>query len=186
MIKPSSNGFANSQNQGGAGYDNPRENIDPHIKTKVLNTVEGTIQKVPVNSNDIVNKSYADSIIPATPLFSQTQPSRALNTTYQNSTGKNLIVYGDIRCLFSDQNGAVDVASFECKSDASNPPTTVRHQGGTPVATSIVVNNSFFDQAFPFFFVVKAGHYYRIDSTVGGIGSATLNHWNEVESLNGV
>lgn len=48
--------------QGNAGYDNARENIDPHIKTKVINSREGTIQKVPVNANDIVNKAYVDAL----------------------------------------------------------------------------------------------------------------------------
>ena len=46
--------------KGDAGYDNPRENIDPHIKTKVVNTREGTVEKIPVNSKDIVNKIYVD------------------------------------------------------------------------------------------------------------------------------
>lgn len=49
--------------QGEAGYDNARENIDPHIKTKVINSREGTIEKVPVGANDIVNKEYVDKLI---------------------------------------------------------------------------------------------------------------------------
>ena len=51
--------------QGNAGYDNARENIDPHIKTKVVSSMEGTVEKVPVNNSDIVNKAYVDSVIPA-------------------------------------------------------------------------------------------------------------------------
>ena len=42
---------------GSAGYDNPRDDIE---KTKALR--EGSVEKVPVNNNDIVNKAYADSI----------------------------------------------------------------------------------------------------------------------------
>ena len=45
---------------GSAGYDNARENIDPQIKTKTVSTSQGTIQQVPVNNNDIVNKKYVD------------------------------------------------------------------------------------------------------------------------------
>lgn len=32
--------------KGYAGFDNPRENIDPHIKTKVVNSVESIFQKI--------------------------------------------------------------------------------------------------------------------------------------------
>ena len=36
--------------------------LDDFAVRKVINTREGTIEKVPVNNNDIVNKAYADSI----------------------------------------------------------------------------------------------------------------------------
>ena len=49
--------------QGSAGYDNPRENIDPHIKTKVINTSEGTIEGTPTKAKDIVNKAYVDGAV---------------------------------------------------------------------------------------------------------------------------
>ena len=48
--------------QGEAGFDNPRENIDPRIITKAIISKEGSIQSAPVNAKDIVNKEYADSI----------------------------------------------------------------------------------------------------------------------------
>src|SRR3990167_3946288 len=32
--------------QGSAGFDNARENIDPHIKSKVINAVEGIFQRI--------------------------------------------------------------------------------------------------------------------------------------------
>lgn len=40
---------------------NPSE-VEDYSVRKVLNTQEGTIEKTPVNPNDIVNKAYADSI----------------------------------------------------------------------------------------------------------------------------
>ena len=36
----SSTGRAKAAAQGQAGFDNPRENIDPHVKTKVISTKE--------------------------------------------------------------------------------------------------------------------------------------------------
>lgn len=47
---------------GNAGYDNARENIDPHIRTGAVTSKEGTIQNVPINAKDITNKEYVDSI----------------------------------------------------------------------------------------------------------------------------
>jgi hypothetical protein len=32
--------------KGAAGYDNARENIDPHVKSKVVNTIEGIFRKI--------------------------------------------------------------------------------------------------------------------------------------------
>ena len=36
--------------------------LDDFAVRKIINTREGTIEKVPVNNNDIVNKAYADSL----------------------------------------------------------------------------------------------------------------------------
>ena len=49
-----------STGPGVTGYDNPRENIDPHIKTKVVSTQEGSIERTPTNDNHIANKKYVD------------------------------------------------------------------------------------------------------------------------------
>ena len=37
--------------------------LDDYAVRKNVATKEGTIEKVPVNSNDIVNKAYADSLV---------------------------------------------------------------------------------------------------------------------------
>lgn len=47
--------------QGAAGYDNPRENIDPHVKTQVVTSKQGSMQDVPLQPKDIANKEYVDS-----------------------------------------------------------------------------------------------------------------------------
>lgn len=40
--------------KGMAGYDNPRENIDPHIKTKVLDTKELVVSGALININNYI------------------------------------------------------------------------------------------------------------------------------------
>ena len=47
-----------STQKGSAGYDNIRDDIE---KTKSLR--EGSVEKVPANNNDIVNKLYADALV---------------------------------------------------------------------------------------------------------------------------
>ena len=62
LVSSNSNSFKQGS-KGTAGYDNPRENIDPHIKTKVIDTKEGMLTKTATTSYDIVNKYYADNFI---------------------------------------------------------------------------------------------------------------------------
>ena len=37
-------------------------NLEDYVIRKVINTKEGTITKIPVDDNDITNKSYVDSV----------------------------------------------------------------------------------------------------------------------------
>ena len=271
MIAPKSNSFANSEVKGGVGYDNPRDNIDPHVKTSVLTTIEGTIQDPPVNAEDIVNKQYVDSEIitlsagtlwkvsganlamkTARPLdminqkiinllnptldqdaatkkyvddlplttpagsntqvqfndnlvfggdagftynkttdvvtvsggvwtpHGQTQPARALNTTYQNTTGHPIIVSGTCLCKWDDLES---IGYFEAKTDSATPPTTIRQRGGTVTINSLTGMASHeVEQYFAWSMTVANNHYYRVDSTTnGGVGAVTLMDWNEVD-----
>ena len=52
---------AQTNKTGGAGFDNIRENIDPHVRTKAVTTSEGTIQDTPTDEKDLVNKEYVDA-----------------------------------------------------------------------------------------------------------------------------
>ncbi len=46
---------------GAVGYDNARENIDPHIKTQVVSSKEGTVEHTPTLAKHITNKEYVDA-----------------------------------------------------------------------------------------------------------------------------
>jgi len=43
------------------GYDNPRENIDPHIKTKVLDTIESIFQKIKLLGKSVGSVLFINS-----------------------------------------------------------------------------------------------------------------------------
>ena len=109
----------------------------------------------------------------------QTQPTRALDTVYQNTTGHPIIVYGSCSCTYFDSNGA-DIGDFTCYTDSSNPPTTARHRGGVSNSKNIITTNSGFVQHCFFYLVVANNHYYKITTTTAGAGAVTLDYWNEV------
>lgn len=220
---------------------------------KNIATREGTVEKVPVNANDMVNKFYVDNAISdllngenewfgtnsfpadsvsnfnfyspnledtltinflaeaasgrilyagATNTFSTSnsnftvngdftvtgesyqnhaasQPSRALSTIYQNTTGHPIIVYGSISITYND-NSAADIGWFEIRTDSASTPTTVVERGGVYNSFNAVLPNSAYQQYIPFFFVVQNNHYYRIVPTVAGAGACTIDKWNEV------
>jgi len=97
-------------------------------------------------------------------------PVRVLDTTYQNNEGHAILVYGSITLT---TNAAGESAQFDCKSDASSPPTTVLC-GGRAEVTRLHIERS------SFCFIVLPGKFYRIDGTIGGIGpTVVLNQWVE-------
>jgi hypothetical protein len=72
-----------------------RQNIgatDDFVVRKVMNTLEGTIEKVPINDNDIVNKAYADSISSGAP------EGTAVKSTGESGGTKFLREDGDGTC----------------------------------------------------------------------------------------
>ncbi len=104
----------------------------------------------------------------------QTQPTRSLDTTYQNTTGNPIIVYGDVLV-----NSEEDDSNFvELKTDGSSPPTTIVQKTGSVGILSFSPSNR--QHQFSFYMVVAHDDFYRIDATVNGDGAVTLGNWNEV------
>lgn len=67
--------------------DRNYEAVEDYAVKKVMNTVEGTIEKVPVNSNDIVNKAYADSIAGGLPTNPNILGSLIVNKNITSTSG---------------------------------------------------------------------------------------------------
>jgi len=113
---------------------------------------------------------------------SQTQPVRALNTVYQNTSGAQIIVYGSCAITWADDNFPGDTAYFTCLTGAANPPTTARQKGGADIVyNSIALPNMAARHEFAFWFAVDNNHYYEITSTVSGsAGIVALGYWNEI------
>lgn len=115
--------------------------------------------------------------------YNQTQPSRALNTVYQNTSGRPLVVYGSMNVTWTDPNFPGETAYFTCLTGSANPPTTIRGKGGTVITyNTIAVPNMAAQQEFNYYFIVPTNHYYEITSTTSGFGAVAITAWNEVAS----
>ena len=114
------------------------------------------------------------------------RPTRALNTTYQNTTGHPIIVYGSVKCIAFDStvNGTDDKAYVDIKTDSATPPTTTVLRTGIfnmdPLAG---IASTYVELNFAFNFVVQDTHYYLLDDIVGGAATCALDpaNWSEVD-----
>lgn len=103
-----------------------------------------------------------------------TQPSRSLNTVYQNTKNRPIIVYGSIKVTATPAQSAY----VKLETGSSNPPTTVVQKVGN--INQISVEKLQRTLSFGFYMVVQPQDYYRIRSTASG-GTVTLEYWNEVD-----
>lgn len=104
-----------------------------------------------------------------------TQPVRAFATTYRNTTGHPIIVFGDVKVKHYDNTNAF--ASL--KTDGASPPVTVVQITGGSTQFSVTPRPR--TSYFTFFMVVADDDYYRIDTTTAGTSTVTLGRWNEVD-----
>lgn len=84
--------------------------------------------------------------------------ARSLNTTYQNTTGHPMFV---IVCIAR----AGTTSNFTVKTDASNPPTSIKAVAGNSNASTDIASISFW---------VIANDYYRVEDSAG-----TISAWVE-------
>lgn len=97
--------------------------------------------------------------------------SRALNTTYTNSSTSRLFVHATVRCAITVAGGN---AYVQAKSDTSTPPTTVA-SGVVGIESGLVDE----DNSLQVVFLVNPGAKYRLDSSTTD-GTATLGNWFEM------
>jgi hypothetical protein len=96
-------------------------------------------------------------------ITTQTKPSRALSTTYQNATGKPMFVTVTV-----NMTGAANAVAV---SDSSSSPTTqLSYTGSNNPGTSVNGVLSFW---------VLPGNYYYVSLSIGSGGSGSLGNWTE-------
>lgn len=106
-------------------------------------------------------------------------PARTLDTSFQpSSTNQTFVTYSvTVVTSLKGGSGLGGVARIELRSDASNPPTTVRASGGgslTSIPNTVPAGVTITTAVqVALTYVVPAGHFVKIAS-VGGQGSPTL------------
>lgn len=101
---------------------------------------------------------------------SVSQPSRAIGTIYQNTSGKLLIVVASIAL---DTVAATDTAKCTALNDTVTPPVS---EDGQIESNLGAVGQT---ETLQIIILVPSGNYYEITSTVTGTGTATLIKWTE-------
>ncbi len=123
-----SNSNSSSEFKGGVGYDNPRENIDPHIKTKVVSSQEIVLNKFKLLSGASVNSLVLTADTTGNGTW------RPSSGSGESNTASNL---GDGAHIFKQKTG-VDL-EFKSLSGASSKVSVI--SGASQVIFDIVPSN---------------------------------------------
>lgn len=109
-------------------------------------------------------------------------PSRTTASAFQPSTHRPVAVSYSVRIAAAITLTTGAAGRFELKSDASNPPTTVRARVAGGVTGTLVIGASLSTLAeAPLTYIVPAGHYVQID-TVTEAGTPTYTITTQVET----
>jgi hypothetical protein len=126
-----------------------------------MNSNKITALATPTDDTDGATKNYVDTrIIPMTP--SDVTSSRAVDTTYTNSTGKPILVMVTLELLNGDYATGLVHAS-------ADPPTIAMGQ--------VLNNDPDYETREQLTFIVPNGWKYRVT----GSGTPTKNYWAETQ-----
>ncbi len=107
---------------------------------------------------------------------SPSTPVRVLGTAFQpNATKATLVTYGIKTTVTNPLLAGTSVASVSLLSDAANPPTTERDRveatSGVGLSVTVALTTS---NTASVSYIVPAGHWVRLVSTVSGTGSTAI------------
>lgn len=109
-------------------------------------------------------------------------PSRALDTDYQNTTGKNLFVMVTVKVNRGSSAIANNYGRATALMDTNTTPTTVVGWVEQIQPQTGANNEDYQAPTMMLTFVVPTGSYYRVTGSGTGSGSgATLQEWTEQE-----
>jgi len=136
------------------------KDIDINSDNDIVDFHGATLSNVvdPGNAQDATTKNYVDGKLDD---VSVSEPSRAIDTVYQNTSGKIMLVTVTVGCLAGNE------LSCSVFTDGSNPPTTRRAVVQTSDSTGSVYT--------PVTFIVLPSHYYKIYNALDTV----ILEWHE-------
>lgn len=120
------------------------------------------------NTDVVDNLSYLKTEADKLDDISVSSPSRAIATTYQNTSGKVMIVV--VRIMLTSAGSGANAAAY-CKIGASSPPSTVI---ATPQFSEGAASSS--AVGIMVTFIVPPDYYYRVEQLYA---TATVADWSE-------
>ncbi len=131
----------------------------------------------PTSAQDVATKNYVDTTA-AGSYTSQANPARSLDTVYQNTGSKSILVTISVALEVQDAVGTVSGSSWvTVYSDSSNPPTT---QIGALDNYVVSGTTGDFITYYAITFAVLPGNYYKVTKGKAGDGAdAALQTWTE-------
>lgn len=111
----------------------------------------------------------------------ESTPSRTLNSAFQPSATKPTLCVYTVRCSTTLTAIGTSTAQVDLLSDVNTSPTTVRASGrNTQVIGVGITINQQTGTDVTLTYLVPAGHYVKLASTLAGGGTATLISQTEI------
>lgn len=122
------------------------------------------------------------TVTPVTPGVTSGVPARTIGAAFQPNANKATFVSYSVKTQVTNPLLAgSSVATVTLLSDASNPPTTERcrdaAESSVGLAVSIALTTA---NTAPLSYIVPAGHYVRLVSTITGTGAASIVSQTEI------
>lgn len=119
--------------------------------------------------------------VPSAAVAQLTSPARSLGTNYQNTSGKNLIIYASIEVTRGSSATSGNHGTATAYMDTASTPTTIVCSCSSTQGTTGANNEDYQKQVITLMFFVPNNSYYRITATSAGTGGATIITWREQE-----
>lgn len=114
---------------------------------------------------------------PVKAAVSDVTATRALDTIYQNTTGRPILAL--VSFNFTRDTNAGDLANVIIRVENATPPTVLVGQGGLPVEN---IDDSGEKMQQVLVLVVPNQYYYEIESfTIGALSAIAIASWIEIE-----
>ncbi|OYT63035.1 hypothetical protein B6U67_03770 [Methanosarcinales archaeon ex4484_138] len=138
-----------------------------------------------IDSNDITDERVIVQDVIVNP--SRSEPSRSLDTTYQNTTDRPIMVTISVDLVVDDTGGdfAVGTTKADLKSGASSPPATIICSVQNDAKIQPYTDDARLGIRACLVGVIPRNYYYEVETSITGTyndaGSVSIAEWHEYQ-----